>query len=646
MGGVMNHETDRTHRCGVLVLAILLGLSTLSMQAAMQAELLLSADSLALGDGAAVSSWTDSSGFGRNANQGSGSEQPTFKAGILNGLPVIHFTGAGGNEPTAKNDLIVDFASDVSQPLTFFIVARIDGNNALGATPGDTWGKNTDVIFDTAIHSDPNRITAGLYGGGALSPFGIYAGPGSLPTGTVAGVALGWQIYELHFNGASSTVYTNGATYFTGTVDTHGIYAANDLRIGASEDGTQPFNGDIAEFRVYSGTPTSAERTAIGKALSSKYGMTSSYGLTVSITSPADNSKLLVGTVTNITASAIDTDGTITNVAFYKDGVLIGQASTAPYSVAWTPSAAGTNILTARAWDNQGVETLSAGINVVVSVLPLNNLALWLKADAIVGSNGDSISTWADSSGSGNNALQGTPANQPIFVTNALNGLPVVRFNGIRQTNGTTQSYLDIASLPIPQPFTVLIVAKINGNHDSGGADLNSLDALPPLWAGASDVLFDSTGAVNRIVMAINPTGTDENHFMIYDGNGGGTVLDAPEARSVWTNWNVWEGFYNGASSAIFKDGSPQTVSGSIANGSLSYMRIGTYMGPDYNGLNGDIAEILVYSKALDLTERQLAEGALAWKYGMQGSLPAGHPWKSFNPSTGGVTRGTILSVR
>ena len=51
------------------------------------------------------------------------------------------------------------------------------------------------------------------------------------------------------------------------------------------------------------------------------------------------------------------------------------------------------------------------------------------------------------------------------------------------------------------------------------------------------------------------------------------------------------------------------------------------------NRMNGDIAEALIYNIPLVVADRQMVEGLLAWKYGLQGQLPAGHPWKSIDPA-------------
>jgi hypothetical protein len=92
---------------------------------------------------------------------------------------------------------------------------------------------------------------------------------------------------------------------------------------------------------------------------------------TVSITAPANNSAATVGTAVNISATAADSDGTVARVEFFVGATKIGEATTAPYAFTWTPTAAGTFSLTARASDNSNAVTTSAGVSVIVSAAPV-----------------------------------------------------------------------------------------------------------------------------------------------------------------------------------------------------------------------------------------------------------------------------------
>jgi hypothetical protein len=64
-----------------------------------------------------------------------------------------------------------------------------------------------------------------------------------------------------------------------------------------------------------------------------------------------------------------------------------------------------------------------------VPTVPTSGLALWLKADA--GVSGSPVSQWSDQSGNGRYAIQGAGDSQPVLVAGALNGKPVVRFDGV-----------------------------------------------------------------------------------------------------------------------------------------------------------------------------------------------------------------------
>jgi endoglucanase len=85
----------------------------------------------------------------------------------------------------------------------------------------------------------------------------------------------------------------------------------------------------------------------------------------VSITSPSNNSQVLPGKVIGISAQATD-NGSIKQVQFFVDNVLIGTDTTAPYSINWTsPSAEKTVTVKAVATDNEN-KTGSASISVIV----------------------------------------------------------------------------------------------------------------------------------------------------------------------------------------------------------------------------------------------------------------------------------------
>ena len=62
-------------------------------------------------------------------------------------------------------------------------------------------------------------------------------------------------------------------------------------------------------------------------------------------------------------------DGTVAKVEFLANGSVIGQSTSAPYGMTWTPAAVGSYVLTARATDNLGAVTTSAN-SATVTVNP------------------------------------------------------------------------------------------------------------------------------------------------------------------------------------------------------------------------------------------------------------------------------------
>jgi hypothetical protein len=87
----------------------------------------------------------------------------------------------------------------------------------------------------------------------------------------------------------------------------------------------------------------------------------------VSITAPATGSSFPRGSTVTVSASASDSDGIVTRVDFLRNGTVVRQDTTPPYSWSWTNAGPrGTYTLTARAVDNRGATRTSAGVGVTI----------------------------------------------------------------------------------------------------------------------------------------------------------------------------------------------------------------------------------------------------------------------------------------
>jgi outer membrane protein assembly factor BamB len=86
----------------------------------------------------------------------------------------------------------------------------------------------------------------------------------------------------------------------------------------------------------------------------------------VALTSPSDNAQFTAGASVALSASASESGGTISSVAFYNGSALLGSDTSSPYSYDWTNVPAGTYALTATATDTSGATATSDPVTITV----------------------------------------------------------------------------------------------------------------------------------------------------------------------------------------------------------------------------------------------------------------------------------------
>jgi hypothetical protein len=131
---------------------------------------------------------------------------------------------------------------------------------------------------------------------------------------------------------------------------------------------------------------------------------------TCTLTSPANNANVATGANILLTATAVDSDGTIAKVEFFNGTTKLGEDTTTPYHFSWNNLTAGTYTLTATATDNRGAQTTSPSATLTVG--PSSSIAFGSDADV------SSFDTITDNTGAYINACR-----FPCATTMSINAI-------------------------------------------------------------------------------------------------------------------------------------------------------------------------------------------------------------------------------
>ena len=231
-----------------------------------------------------------------------------------------------------------------------------------------------------------------------------------------------------------------------------------------------------------------------------------------------------------------------------------------------------------------------------------DGLQLWLKADAGVSADGTgAVSAWNDQSPNANHAARITEGMTPTLVPNALNNKPVLRFDGV-------DDYLEVPdsdSLSILGDMTTFFVVRFD--------DFITYRAV---WA-KTDVNFPGpfdwyTLPSSGVPRGFRGNGTNAN-FASFDG---GVPLRA--------NTFLTTGYGIEGEVMTHYLGTQATSSGTLTGfaGDTDKPVIIGSRGDLFTKMKGDIAEILVYDRALDETERAAVGAYLGTKYNIANLPP------------------------
>jgi len=283
-------------------------------------------------------------------------------------------------------------------------------------------------------------------------------------------------------------------------------------------------------------------------------------------------------------------------------------------TVTWTNGVADTLYtgIIVNANDGNATETTSTNLVTAFDPTSIPGCKLWLDSvdpngDGTVPSDGSTITSWKDKSGTGNH---GTATGTPIYKTNGMNtGYPSIYFNGSSWFRGSVNISNNGISvfivIKMTQPTSVN--SRIVSLSVPGSADYDSPLYFLPFYQRYNTpyYIFDSYRATGIYAYGVNCGG----------------------APTIGTNIN------DGYKTYLYKNGSLLTSVPSGGIFGITAYGIGNYAGGQSEPFTGYLSEILIYTGGLSPLQRESVEGYLAWKWGLQGSLTSTLPFSYYFPA-------------
>ncbi len=231
-----------------------------------------------------------------------------------------------------------------------------------------------------------------------------------------------------------------------------------------------------------------------------------------------------------------------------------------------------------------------------------SDLALWLQADKGVTASSGDVTKWADSSGNGRDATPPS-GNEPAFNSSGLSAKPTIGFDR------SNTEYLDLSSV-VPTgssgEVTVFMVIQPNADKNNGNANVETLLANDGSNSNTGFVTFgDKLGNSETIAFGRDNGTNDEGYYY---------------SQNISSDSFIIHNFdYDGSSANYYQDNGSKSLS--TANSGFSnskslkdLQRIGANTSGS-DAFDGEIAEIIIYSRHLGLEDRELVANYLDAKY-------------------------------
>jgi hypothetical protein len=537
----------------------------------------LKADNGVITDSSNVTAWVDVSGSGINASQSVSSNQPTYVSEIINDLPAVNFNGS------AQFLRFPSGFADFTDGMSIFIVLEPTGFTTADARIvdfGDSSNLNSDVTL-----CQPTSESFGLY---------IANSSGGQTSVISNGIAQdSYQLIEVIFDGSST------ATLFTGGVEgaqNISLYSIDNISrsgnyIGQSTAGGAYFEGQIAEILIYNTALSDEERQGVESYISLRYNLPV---LAAPIINPGYSVFAAPPQAVTITS---EDEGA--NIYYTIDG-----SEPSPTSIPYAGSFDITSSTTVKAMSTSTngtsyISTAFIQLDANSANVSRNGLITWLKSDNGLMTSSSQVTAWMDLSGNENNASQSNSSNQPTYVSEAINDFPAVAFNGSAQFLQLPPGFADFANgISI---FMVLEPTGLTGDY------ARILD------------FGDNTDTISCVTLS-EITSTS---LLFTVGNAENDLTNVQSDDLVQEAYQLIEVIQSSSSvAALYTDG-VQGAQNSWMNAIDNTTRVGNYIGRFTGGgyyFEGQIAELLVYNRALSNQERLALELYSYVRYGL--SLP------------------------
>lgn len=215
------------------------------------------------------------------------------------------------------------------------------------------------------------------------------------------------------------------------------------------------------------------------------------------------------------------------------------------------------------------------------------NLAAWYDASVATSITIQTgVQQWSDLSGNGRHLVQNITNNQPAYTTGAINGKPVVDFDG-------TNDSLRTAGFTLNQPFTYFMVFKVDSSTISG-----------------TPRLLDAGGSGVRSGEFFLNFANDMRFF-----SGASLVPPAMTAGSYLT-YALYEATFNGTQSRFRATAGNVDSTGNAGtnNGSRLTLAADSNATPG-SPANISVAEVLIYNSVPTSSEASKVRAYLGNKY-------------------------------